>query len=406
MIQGPGEGSDERLRRIEALTDTSLSRLDPDEMLDELLDRVRDVLRTDTASILLVDPHARQLVATAAKGLEVEIREGFRLSIGRGFAGRVAGERQPIALETVTADDVASPALVKSGVRSLLGVPMFAAGEVIGVLHVGTLAPRRFTPDDVRLLQLAADRASAATQARASSIDRTAALALQRSLLPTRLPDAPGIDIAARYVPGHDAGVGGDWYDVFTLPTGWLGVVVGDVSGHGLRSAVVMGRLRSALRAYSLVCDDPAEALQLLDRKVHHFEAGNLATVVYAMISPDRATMRMSLAGHLRPVVAAPGEPAVLADAPVDPPLGLGGRPIVRRSTDLPFPPGSVLVCYTDGLIERRDEVIDTGLERLRAAVTPGPAEQVCTAVMGRLAEERPGDDIALLTIRRTGSPD
>jgi serine phosphatase RsbU (regulator of sigma subunit) len=134
---------------------------------------------------------------------------------------------------------------------------------------------------------------------------------------------------------------------------------------------------------------------------VHHFEAGNLATVLYAMISPDRETIRISLAGHLRPVLAAPGEPAVIAEAPVDLPLGLGGRRQRRRYTELPFPAGAVLVCYTDGLVERRGEVIDTGIERLRAAVATDPAEQVCATVMVLLAEERPGDDIALLAIRR-----
>jgi sigma-B regulation protein RsbU (phosphoserine phosphatase) len=403
VIAELGGGSDERLRQIEALTDTSLSQLDPDDLLDELLDRVREVLRTDTAAMLLLDPHAQQLVATAAKGLEKEVREGFRVSVGRGFAGKIAAEKRAVTLPEVRPSDVVNPLLLEAGLRSLLGVPMYAAGEVIGVLHVGSRTQRDFTADDVRLLQLAADRASAAAQVRASTIDRTAALALQRSLLPTRPVAVPGIETAARYVPGHHAGVGGDWYDVFTLPSGWLGVVVGDVSGHGLASAVVMGRLRSALRAYSLVCDDPAEALSLLDRKVHHFEAGNLATVLYAMISPDRGTIRMSLAGHLCPILAVPGRPAVLAKAPVDLPLGLGGRHQERQWTDLPFPPGSALVCYTDGLVERRDEVIDVGIERLRATVKPGPAEQVCATVMAALAEERPGDDIALLAIRRAG---
>jgi serine phosphatase RsbU (regulator of sigma subunit) len=166
--------------------------------------------------------------------------------------------------------------------------------------------------------------------------------------------------MAARYVPGHDAGVGGDWYDVFTLPSGWLGVVIGDVSGHGLRSAVVMGRLRSALRAYALVCDDPATALTLLDRKIYHFEAVNLATVLYAMFSPDRRTIRVSLAGHLAPLLATPGKPACPVDIPVDRPLGLHGRQRARRCTEVPIPPEAVLVCYTDGLVERRGEIIDS----------------------------------------------
>src|SRR6185369_16514617 len=96
----------------------------------------------------------------------------------------------------------------------------------------------------------------------------------------------------------------------FTLPSGWLGVVIGDVSGHGLASAVVMGRVRSALRAYALITEDPAEALTLLDRKVRHFEAGSLTTAMYALISPDRSVAHISTAGHLPPVLAVPGRPA------------------------------------------------------------------------------------------------
>ncbi|MGC1210879.1 MAG: GAF domain-containing SpoIIE family protein phosphatase [Micromonospora sp.] len=393
---------DERLRRIEAVTDATLSRLDVADLFDELLDRVRDLLRVDTAVILLLDLHARQLVATAAKGLEKEVRQGFRVSPGRGFAGRIALTRRPVIIENVTAAEVVNPVLLETGVRSLLGVPIFARGDLVGVLHVGTLTPRRFTPDDVRLLQLVADRAGAASLTRANSLEQTAGLALQRSLLPTQLPDVPGLEMAARYVPGHVTGIGGDWYDVFALPSGWLGVVIGDVSGHGLQSAVVMGRIRSALRAYALVCDDPAEALTLLDRKIAHFEAGSLTTALYAVISPDRETIRVSVAGHPRPVLATPGRTPTLIELQIDPPLGTGGSLPPRHSATVPFPRGSVLVLYTDGLIERRDEVIDVGAGRLVAAVEPAPADTVCASVMAALDAEHPTDDIALLTVRRT----
>ncbi|MFD6564390.1 PP2C family protein-serine/threonine phosphatase [Micromonospora profundi] len=392
----------ERLRRIEAVTDATLSRLDAADLFDELLDRVRELLRVDTAAILLLDVHARQLVATAAKGLEEEVRQAFRVSVGRGFAGRIALTRQPVIIEQVTAQQVINPVLLQTGVKSLLGVPVFARGDLIGVLHVGTLTPRRFAPDDVRLLELVADRIGVANQARAHSLDQNAALALQRSLLPTELPKVPNLELAARYVPGHVSGVGGDWYDVFPLPSGWLGVVIGDVSGHGLQSAVVMGRIRSALRAYALVSHDPAEALTLLDRKVNHFETGSLSTALYAMISPDGATIKVSLAGHLRPVMVVPAEPAALLPAKVDPPLGIRHRIPQRRSTTVDFPPGAVLVCYTDGLVERRDESIDIGIGRLAAAVPLEPAETVCASVMATLDTENPNDDIALLVIRRT----
>ncbi|MET8360264.1 GAF domain-containing SpoIIE family protein phosphatase [Micromonospora sp. NPDC005171] len=402
MIDVQASGSDERLRSIEFVTDAALSQLGVTDLLEELLDRVREVLGVETAEILLLDVHAQQFVTAASKGLGEDVRPGSRIPVGRGLAGRVAQEMQPVILDEVAAD---SDDQILSGrqARALLGVPMLAGGEVIGVILVGCDRPRRYTGADVQLLQLAADRASLATRTQASGLDRTAALALQRSLLPTHLPQAPGVDMAARYVPGHDAGVGGDWYDVFTLPSGWLGVVIGDVSGHGLPAAVVMGRLRSALRAYALVCDDPASALTLLDRKIHHFETGNLATVLYAVISPDRTTMQVSLAGHLSPVLAAPGRPAEILTLPVDLPLGVGPRQPARRYTEVAFPSDAVLVCYTDGLIERRGEVIDVGMDRLRAAVEPVPAETVCARIMTTLAAEQTTDDIALLAIHTTG---
>ncbi|MEN3607936.1 GAF domain-containing SpoIIE family protein phosphatase [Plantactinospora sp. ZYX-F-223] len=400
MIEADDSGADERLRRIEAVTDSALSRLDVEDLLDELLARVCALLGVDTASILLLDQHAQQLVATAAKGLEEEVPQGFRIALGRGLAGRVAQEKRPVVLDRVTPAEVVNPILHDKGIRSMLGVPMLAGSELVGVLHVGTLARRRFGADDIQLLQLVADRASLASQARLGTIDRTAALALQRSLLPTRLPEAPGVDMAARYVPGHHTGVGGDWYDVFTLPSGWLGIVVGDVSGHGLPAAVVMGRLRSALRAYALECDDPADALTRLDRKIQHFEAGKLATVLYALVSPDRTRLRVSLAGHLPPMLARTGQPTDTMSLPVDLPLGTG-RPRPRRSIAVDFPPGALLVCYTDGLVERRGELIDIGLERLRAAVRPGPAEAACATVMAALGVEQPVDDVALLALRR-----
>ncbi|MEV4352064.1 GAF domain-containing SpoIIE family protein phosphatase [Actinoplanes sp. NPDC049596] len=391
---------DERLRRLEAVTDAALSRLDVSDLLDELLERVRDLLDADTAAIMLLDPHAQQLVATAAKGLEQEIRQGIRVPVGQGFSGRVAQGRRPVVLHDVTAADVASPVLIEKGVRSLLGVPVLAGGEVIGVLHVGTCSPRQFTGDDIRLLEVAADRAGAAGQIRARKLDRAAALALQRSLLPSLLPELTDLSFAARYVPGHDFGLGGDWYDVFRLPSGPLGLVIGDVSGHGLASAVVMGRVRSALRAYTLMSDDPAEVLTLLDRKVRHFEAGSLTTALYATIAPGHDSVRISSAGHLRPVLAAPGGVKGLVEMPVDAPLGVGGkRP--RHTTRLELPRGAVMLFYTDGLVERRDRVIDVGIDALIDAVRPAGPEQVCSEVMTSIGLDQPTDDVAVLAVHR-----
>ncbi len=394
--------NEERLRRIEAITDAALSGMNIADLLDELLERVRDLLKVDTATILLLDGHTGELVATATRGLEEEVRRGFRIRVGHGFAGRVAATRQPVIIDDVTPADVVNPILLDKGVRTLIGVPMLANGNLVGVLHVGTLSPRQFNADDVRLLQLVADRASLAGQARAQVLDRQAALALQRSLLPTQLPAVAGIDMAARYMPGHDLGIGGDWYDVFTLPSGWIGAVIGDVSGHGLPAAVVMGRVRSALRAYALDRDDPAESLAALDRKIHHFEAGTLTTAVYALIAPDRATVHLSSAGHLPPLLAAPGQPTRPVTLTVDRPLGVGRPAAARHTAVTDLPPGAALIFYTDGLVERRGELIDIGIDRLARAVTPGPADGLCDHIMASVVDEHPTDDVALLVLRRT----
>ncbi len=285
------------LHGVHAVTDTALAHLDVASLVAELLVRVRDQLRADTATVLLLDPYGEELVATASVGLEAEVAQGVRIPVGPGFAGRVAASRAAVQLQEVGPASVLNPILIERGVRSIIGVPMIAAGQLVGVVHVGSLHPRLFTDDEVNVLQVAADRMALATQAQQTAVDRAATVALQRSLLPARHIELPGLQVAARYVPGAQSAVGGDWYDVFALPSGHVGVAIGDVAGHGLRAAVVMGRIRSALRAYALESDDPADVLTRLDRKITIFEPGALATAVYAVISPDLTRIRLSLAG-------------------------------------------------------------------------------------------------------------
>jgi len=393
--------ADERLRRIEAVTDVVLAHLDIEDLLTELLGRVQELLGVDTAAVLLLDASGQYLVATAACGLEEEVRQGMRLPLGTGFAGQIAAEKEPVIVDDLDGADVRNPVLQAKGVRSLLGVPLVAGGAVTGVLHVGTLTPRRFTEDDIGLLQLVADRIALVAQVRHAQAERNAASVLQRSLLPVRLPEIPGVDLAARYVPGGQGAVGGDWYDVFTLPSGRLGVVIGDVVGHGLRAAVVMGRLRSALRAYALDSTDPAEVLTRLDRKVQHFERDAMATVLFGQFDPSLQNLYVSLAGHPPPVLAVPGQPATVLDLPADPPLGARSR-APRRSTLVPVPSGALVCLYTDGLVERRNRSLDHGLAHLARVVTAGPADAVCTTIMAELVGADPSvDDVAVLVLRR-----
>jgi serine phosphatase RsbU (regulator of sigma subunit) len=306
---------------------------------------------------------------------------------------------------------VRNPLLVDRGIRSLLGVPLLVGGRVIGVLHVGSLSGRPFDQQDVELLQLAADRAALAVHSLMAQDDALAAVALQRSLLPTALPAVPGLGLAARYVAGSGA-VGGDWYDVFVLPDGKLGVVVGDVAGSGLEAAVIMGRMRSALRAYVLETPDPATALRMLDRKIQYFEPNAMATVLYGLYTPGTGDFTVSSAGHLPPVLAAPGGQAGLLPLRPDPPIGTADDP-QRGSATFFIPPGALLCCYTDGLVERRGQVLDQGMDTLAATlgklIAAGPgaatepvAEDACAEIMRALVGSTAAqDDIAVLVLSR-----
>ena len=395
----PLPGGEDKLRDIRSITDAALSHLGADDLLAELLSRVKQILDADTAAVLLLDSSSRQLIATAASGLEEEVRQGVRIPYGRGFAGRIAAERRPVILNHVDHSNVLNPILLDKGIRSLIGVPLLVNGVVIGVLHVGSIRNRVFTDDDAVLLQLTADRAALAVQSLRSRDDRAAAVAVQRSLLPSALPAMTGVEIAARYVPG-DGQVGGDWYDVFTLPSGELCLVMGDVAGSGLEAAVIMGRMRSALRAYALETPDPADVLTRLDRKMQHFEPEAMATVLYAVLNPTAGQVRISVAGHFPPIVTAPGQQAALADIAGDVPIGVADR-WHRHATTLRLVPGATLCFFTDGLVERRDKPLDDRIAQLGRAVSAGPPESVCASVMRALiGDEQVGDDVALLVLR------
>jgi serine phosphatase RsbU (regulator of sigma subunit) len=390
-----------KLESIQAITDEVLAHLGLDDFLDTLLERVRQILEVDTAVVLLMERQARFLVAAAAKGLEEEVGQDVRVPVGEGFAGRVTAERRPVYTDDIANAGVYDPLLVRRGLRALLGVPLIAGGTLVGVLHVGSLTERRFTPDETEFLQVAAARIAMAMHSLLSRAERAGVLELQRSLVPTALPTVPGVEFAARYRPGK-ASVGGDWYDVFPLPSGEIGIVMGDVAGHGLPAAVVMGRMRSALRAYALEADDPAEVLRKLDRKFQHFEPEATATVLYAMCDVGKGRVRVSSAGHWPPVLALPEGDVRFVDLKTDVLIGLGDD-MPHQSTAVTLPPGALLCFYTDGLVERRNSEISHDLSRLRDAVYAGPPEAVCAEVISALiGRERAEDDVALLLMRRT----
>jgi anti-sigma regulatory factor (Ser/Thr protein kinase)/putative methionine-R-sulfoxide reductase with GAF domain len=402
--QPPIDDSDGQLQHIYRLADPALSELPLEPLLDELLARAKDILGVDTAAILLLDEGGQELVARAAKGLEEEVERGVRIPLGEGFAGRIAAGGRPIYIADVDHAEILNPILRMKGIRSLLGVPLIVEGATVGVLHVGTITPREFTNEDAALLQLAAAQAAPAIdRARLfDALDREhrSAVALQRSLLPDRLPELIGIETAARYLPALDE-VGGDWYDVIDLPGGNVGLAIGDVAGHGLRAAALMGQLRTGLRAYALEGHAPGETLKRLDRLLQTISGRGMATAAYGVVDPTTGALRYASAGHPPPILVRRGYDAELLTPISAPPLG--SLPFAAyHEVEATLLPGDTLLLYTDGLIERRREPLTTGLERLRAlAAAPGTAEQLCQRVTEQLVPPAGGDDdIAVVALR------
>ncbi len=209
-----------------------------------------------------------------------------------------------------------------------------------------------------------------------------------------------GLEFATRYLTPDDP-LGGDWYDAFTGPSGDLWIVTGDVAGHGLHAAVVMGRVRSALRAYALLSSDPAEVLKLTSSKVQHFEVENMVTAVCATAAFPYHEFRVATAGHPPPLVVPVEGSGYFADLDIGPPLGVPDW-IGRTSTVVTVPEGAVMVFYTDGLVERRGESLDEGMERLRDALRAESPEGVCRLLAKAVLEDGIQDDVAIVVLRRS----
>jgi anti-sigma regulatory factor (Ser/Thr protein kinase)/putative methionine-R-sulfoxide reductase with GAF domain len=399
-----------QLRDLVRLSDPALSELPFEQLLDELLIRVRDLLHVDTVAILLVDRETDQLVATAARGIEEEVERGVRIPIGRGFAGRIAKERVAIFIADVDHADVVNPILGEKGIRSLLGVPLIVEGDLIGVLHVGSLTHRKFDLRDLAVLELAAARAAPAIE-RSRLITALArehgnAVMLQRSLLPRQLAGTAGISAAARYLPAREE-VGGDWYDLIDLGRGQIGIAIGDVVGHGLNAATLMGQLRTALHAYALEGHSPGRTLELVDRFAGSLGESAMATAAYLIVDAATGVVRLASAGHLPPVVIpAVGKPTLLDVTPA-PPLGAFDHcQCPEREAKLEH--GATLLLYTDGLVERPHVPLSRSLdELLEATAGAQTAEDACLLAMDQLVPQRgPRDDIAVIAIQNEPIPD
>ncbi|MEU9878290.1 SpoIIE family protein phosphatase [Streptomyces phaeochromogenes] len=314
-------------------------------------------------------------------------------------------------------------------IQSTLAVPMVAHDTVVGLVQFSrTKGSEPFGERDSSLaVELASRAAVCIDNARLYRREHERALILQRSLLPPGDPEASGLDIACRYLPGNAATeVGGDWFDVIELPGHRTALVIGDVMGRGLRAAVAMGELRTAVRTLALLDLEPAEVLSALDeiarglgtpggvqqstrgaRQSRDADLSEvyLATCVYAVYDSVTRRCTFANAGHLPPVIVEPGESALMLDVPPGMPLGVGGEPFEEVEVELPE--GALLALYTDGLVESRDHPLDEGLQAFVGALTDpsSPLEDVCDHILNTLDTHHGEDDIALLMARVQGLP-
>jgi serine phosphatase RsbU (regulator of sigma subunit)/anti-sigma regulatory factor (Ser/Thr protein kinase) len=311
------------------------------------------------------------------------------------------------------------------GFHSVMAVPVRARGATLGIaIFVRHQRPEPFEDDDLVLAEEIVARAAVCIDnARRYSREHATALTLQQSLLQRHLPAQAAVEVATRYLPAQSGvAVGGDWFDVIRLSGSRIGLVVGDVVGHGIHAAATMGRLRTAVRTLADIDLEPAELLTRLDDVVTRLSAEEMvapgeddsadltATCLYAVYDPVTQVCSMARAGHPLPAIVPPGGPARFLDIPAGAPLGLGGLPF--ESAEAELPEDSLLILYTDGLIESRQRDIDTGLAAMRAVLSDvhpqsGPLaedrpslEAICDDLIEALLPERTGDDAALLVAR------
>ena len=296
---------------------------------------------------------------------------------------------------------------------SMLLLPLLAGDTMLGFfVCVRRKEFHRFDAYDTEIgMEFASRAALFMDSARRYSRERATALTLQRSMLPTGLSHPASVEVRHRYLPGSKLiEVGGDWYESIALPGGRVALVVGDVAGHGVRAAVTMGRLRTAIKTLTMLELTPAETLQRLDELMH--ELGEVephfATCVFAIFDTVDGTCEVASAGHLPPLLVRPDGSSEFLDVSPAPPLGVGSSPIGSRT--LQIEDGSLLVMYTDGLVEKRTEDIDQGLAGLQNLFGPDsastPLDDLCRLALAGVYDDHQRDDIAILMarLRRIGA--
>ena len=393
------------LRKLQQVTGAALEQQRLRGTLEALVEGICEAFGADLARILLRDAEDdSRLRVGAASGFR-GLAPGAPVTITAVLDQVLAGPRT-ITLADLSPETELDPILAAGKPRALMATSLTVNGKVEGVLELGLCSSRRWNADEESLLVLMADRAGfAIANAKAYEREFDTVEVFQRSLLPKDLPQPAGVRIGAEYKSG--GAVGGDWYDALELGGGRVGVAMGDVVGHGLGAAALMAQLRHATRAYALEGHSPSGVLDRLDSLVRNLDGGQMATLLYLVVEPDRSSVRLACAGHLPPLVIDPDGRAEYLEAPHDPPLGVF-ESAGHSEAEVKLEPGSTLVLYTDGLVEQRGVSIDAGLEALRAAArNPGEdPEALCKRLVKAMLDvHEADDDIAVLVLRALPVP-
>jgi GAF domain-containing protein len=383
------------LMRLQGLNDATGTADDLDALLNAIVTGCIDTFAADVAVLDLLDGRGG-----LGRRVERGLRDGGRaaLRLGEGFAGRIVTGRQTVALTDLrSADEPGAAPLVASGVRSLLAAPLIVDGRVRGAVYIGAVVPGVFAELDRQLLAVSADRfAAAIVRAQRYERDRSVARTLIAALQPAQIPSMPGVRFASRYEPA-ERGLGGDWYDAFRLPGGALGVAIGDVVGHGVGAGVEAVRLRNALRGAVLAGSNVPETVLALNAHAAAQPGAYASTLLYLEVDAPARRLRWASAGHVPGVVAEGGRGEWLGPSG-GPPLGVtdpGTWPQGERT----LAPGARVVVFTDGLIERRTEPLDAGVERVAAIAAAAPdLETLCDAAIEHAPAPR-FDDLAVIAL-------
>ena len=395
------------VRKLQSFADAALAHLELDELLPELLQRIQAVLRANAAGVLLSDSDEGLPTLVTHDGSSCARTQPAPAELLALLDATLHGE--PLTLSDSLDPTALGRELGRLDLRSLIAAPLSTHGRVLGSIFVCARDGGSFAANEEILLGLCAERAAIAVE-HARSFDRERGLVelLQRHLLPDHLPGIPGIELAASYRPSERvARVGGDWYDAVLLPHGGVGIAIGDVVGHGVGAAAVMSELRSALRAYVMAdALSPAAALTSLNALAAQTHKEMVATLLYMVIDPDAGEVRFASAGHPPPLLVTADGTARYLEHRNAPPLGVAMHSRFQDSA-AEFGAGATIVLYTDGVVERRDEVLDAGLKRLQDAVLDGPKEldALCSGLLHLALGSGVSDDAALLAVRRLEQP-